>query len=326
MRKIVYIILALSVAFGTEVKASQTDNSQKKRMAVVELSSIYMRQQPDYESALETQELMGTVVEITGQDRYWREISCPQPYKAWATAKGLVEMSDEQLQQYLAAPKVMFVKPHGNIYAAPSFSSEIICDLVGGDVMRPVARIKAKWTKVMLPSGKTGFVPTDDLKAHDGFLSIAQGEGSSESVSAEKTEAIIAEAKKLLGVPYLWGGMSSNGVDCSGLVRLCYLLNGIHLPRNASQQFRCGDRVDIPSQNVDGISESTLQKLERGDLIFFGTAPSSPEGRIRVTHIGIYLGNGKFIHASQLVRINSLIKGSDDYYENSHRLVGAVRL
>lgn len=320
---------------GRQVDDTSKDEENGKtcrRMAVVELSSIYMRQEPDYESALETQELMGTVVEIVGEDRYWREIVSPQPYKAWTTAKGLVEMTDAQLQEYMAAPKVMFTGLYGNIYEEPSSKAATICNLVGGDVMRIAeetgrdARMKGKWTKVKLPSGKTGFVPTDDLRIYEGARSIAQGEGSAASVSPETTEAIIADAERLLGVPYLWGGMTSCGVDCSGLVRLCYLMNGIHLPRNASQQFRCGEKVDIPADNRGGVAETTIEKLERGDLLFFGTQPSDPEGKIRVTHVGIYLGKGKFIHASQLVRINSLISGRADHYENSYKLVGAVRL
>ena len=87
---------------------SSAADAQQKRMAVVDLSAIYMRQQPDYESALETQEMMGTVVEIVGEKGYWREIVSPQPYRAWATEKGLVEMTAEELASYEAAPKVMF--------------------------------------------------------------------------------------------------------------------------------------------------------------------------------------------------------------------------
>ena len=60
-----------------------TAYAQEKRWAVVELSTAYLRNQPDYESALETQELMGTVVEILGEDSYWRDIMSPQPYRAW---------------------------------------------------------------------------------------------------------------------------------------------------------------------------------------------------------------------------------------------------
>lgn len=330
MKKITYIIMAIFLTCGP--MAVHAQDNQEKRMAVVGLSSIYMRLQPDYESALETQELMGTVVEIVGKNRYWREIVSPQPYKAWTTSMGLVEMNAGQLQEYMAAPKVMFTGLYGNVYEEPSSKAATISNIVGGDVMRLAeengtdARLKGKWTKVMLPSGKVGFVPTEELMVHKGFRSIAQGEGSAESVSPETTEAVIAYAQKLLGVPYLWGGMTASGVDCSGLVRLCYLMNGIHLPRNASQQFRCGERVDIPTDNKGGVSEATIEKLDRGDLIFFGMQPSDPEGKVRVTHIGIYLGKGKFIHASQLVRINSLVSGRSDYYENSYKLVGAVRL
>ena len=320
------------------VLMAATAFAQEKRMAVVELSTIYMRIKPDYESALETQELMGTVVEIVGEEGYWREIVSPQPYKAWATEKGLVEMSEEELKAYEAAPKVIYIGLYGHIYMEPSYRSATVCDLVGGDVMRYVGK-KGKWTEVMLPSGRKGYVPTKELKTHTGFISIAQGEGSAESISKETTEAIIAEAQKLLGVPYLWGGMSAKGVDCSGLVRISHIMNGILLPRNASQQVKCGERVEIPRQarNDREVARNDreaelrqemlkrIENLERGDLVFFGT-PATDEKPMRITHVGIYLGDGKIIHSSHMVRINSLIPGEEDYYENAWKLVAAVRL
>jgi len=285
--------------------------AQEKRMAVVEFSTSYLRLNPDYESPLETQELMGTVVEIVGEQSYWREVVTPQPYRAWCTDKGLVEMSAEELKAYEEAPKVMFKELCGHIYAEPSGNAGTVCDLVGGDVMRYV-RKKGRWTEVMLPSGRRGFVPSKQLKSHTGFISIKMGEGSAESISPEMTEKIIAEAEKLVGVPYLWGGMSAKGVDCSGLVRICHIMNGILLPRNASQQVKCGERVE-------------LDNLQRGDLVFFGS-PATDEKPMRVTHVGIYLGGNKIIHSSHKVRINSLIPGDADYYENAHRLIAAIRL
>ena len=280
-------------------------------MAVVEFSTSYLRLQPDYESPLETQELMGTVVEIVGESGYWREVITPQPYKAWCTDQGLVEMSAEQLKEYEAAPKVIFNDLYGHVFMRPSEKAETLCDLVGGDIMRIVEK-KGKWTEVMLPSGKTGYVQSKMLKRHEGFRSIAVGEGSAESISPETTEAIIAEAMKLVGVPYLWGGMSAKGVDCSGLVRISHIMNGILLPRNASQQVKCGDRVPLDS-------------LQRGDLVYFGT-PATDDKPMRVTHVGIYLGNNRIIHSSHRVRINSLIPGDADYYENAHKLIAATRL
>ena len=99
MKKIILTILLAMSAAGA--------SSQERRMAVIEFSTSYLRLEPDYESPLETQELMGTVVEITGEHGYWMEIISPQPYKAWCTDQGLIEMSREQTEAYEAAPKVM---------------------------------------------------------------------------------------------------------------------------------------------------------------------------------------------------------------------------
>lgn len=337
MKKTIGIILLAIISLGAM--------AQEKRMAVVEFSTSYLRLKPDYESPLETQELMGTVVEIVGEQSYWREVITPQPYKAWCTNQGLVEMSAEELKAYELAPKVMFNDLYGHIYKEPSMDSQTICDLVGGNLLRLNGvtvnddkairkALKGKWANVMLPSGKTGYVPSEQLKMHKGFKSIAIGEGSAESISPETTEAIIAQAMKLVGVPYLWGGMSAKGVDCSGLVRICHIMNGILLPRNASQQVKCGDRVEIPRQARNNNGEADYNRetaldatanLERGDLVFFGT-PATDEKPMRITHVGIYLGDNKIIHSSHRVRINSLIPGDEDYYENAHRLVAAIRL
>ena len=337
MRKTIGVILLAIISLGAM--------AQEKRMAVVEFSTSYLRLKPDYESPLETQELMGTVVEIVGEQSYWREVVTPQPYRAWCTDQGLVEMNAEELKAYEQAPKVMFKDLYGHIYKEPSMDSPTICDLVGGDLLRLAAVkdnnekalkkvLKGRWTEVMLPSGKTGFVPSKQLKLHNGFQSISMGEGSAESISKETTEAIIAQAEKLLGVPYLWGGMSAKGVDCSGLVRISHIMNGILLPRNASQQVKCGTEIIVSRPDIEGkseaevkagynsrLAETAIKNLQRGDLVFFG----NPQTR-RITHVGIYIGQGKIIHSSHRVRINSLIPGEEDYYENAWKLVAAIRL
>ena len=310
------IILAATFVFAA------TALGQQKRWAVVDLSSIYMRIAPDYESALETQELMGTVVEIIAEKGYWREIVSPQPYQAWCTEKGIVEMSEQEIGAYKAAPKCIFTELYGHVYESPSDKAATICDLVGGDVMRIACQagnvgkkgrsLKGKWTQIMLPSGKTGWVRSSQIKLHEGFFSIAKGEGNSESISDSLMESIIADAFKLKGVPYLWGGMTPKGVDCSGLVRWSFIMNGVLLPRNASQMVHCGDEVSLDS-------------LQRGDLVFFGTPATSEKPR-RVTHVGIYIGNGRIIHSSHMVRINSLNPSEPDYYENAHKLIAARRL
>ena len=302
----------------------------------MELSSIYMRTAPDYESALETQELMGTVVEVAGEKGYWREIVSPQPYKAWCTEKGIVEMSPEAIEAYERAPKCMFTDLYGHLYESPSCKATTVCDLVGGDVMRLAGgkgeiagragkdgKGKGRWTAVILPSGQTGWVKSDQIRPHEGFRSIAMGEGNAESISDRQMEKIIATAFRLKGVPYLWGGMTPKGVDCSGLVRWSFLMNGILLPRNASQIISCGEEVPLTLPQ-DGNTPG-IDNLQRGDFVFFG-APAIDGAKQRVTHIGIYIGNNRIIHSSHLVRVNSLIPGDEDYYENAHKLIAARRL
>ena len=375
------LIITANVSFG-----------QEKRMAVVETSTCYMRIAPDYESALETQELMGTVVEIVGESGYWREIVSPQPYKAWTTEKTLVEMSEEEIREYEAAPKYMFTELYGHIYSEPSEKAQTICDLVGGDVLRvslntgnsgqrrksitktsgdiedegesatignqtsqegrpskttekqveKMAVTKGKWAQVVLPSGVKGWVLKSQVRVLGERVNIKKGDTAEGLISNEQMEAIIASAEQLIGVPYLWGGMTSKGVDCSGLVRISAILNDVLLPRNASQMIFCGTPVEMNCNPIfwneeyrtagDGkyqmefIEEMNgrVRNLQRGDLVFFGT-PATDEKPMRVTHVGIYLGNNRIIHSSHKVRINSLIPGQKDYYENSHRLLNARR-
>lgn len=106
-------------------------------------------------------------------------------------------------------------------------------------------------------------------------------------------EALVKSAQDFIGVPYLWGGASSdNGFDCSGLTMTVYQLNGLNLPRNSARQFEVGSSVD------------SINDLQRGDLVFF-----SARWKNGVSHVGVYIGNGQFIHASsqgKKIRIDSL--------------------
>ena len=117
-------------------------------------------------------------------------------------------------------------------------------------------------------------------------------------------DALVKTAKDFIGVPYLWGGQSvDDGFDCSGLTMTVYQLNGMNLPRHSMRQFDAGT----------SISKNDLQK---GDLVFF-----AGKGTNRVSHVGIYIGNDKFIHASsqgKKIRIDCL---STDYF--SKQFVGA---
>jgi hypothetical protein len=101
--------------------------------------------------------------------------------------------------------------------------------------------------------------------------------------AANLREKIIATAKGYLGVPYVWGGTSAEGFDCSGLVQTVFAENGVQLPRGAGDQYRQGKNVAVGA-------------LRPGDLIFFHTYTKGP------SHVGIWLGDGKFLHAESSPR------------------------
>lgn len=131
----------------------------------------------------------------------------------------------------------------------------------------------------------------------------SQSLSGSELVSLR--QQLVEMAMAQLGTPYLWGGSTKEGFDCSGLVMAVYRLNGYVLPRNSREQFRAGEPV-----------EKTL--LQAGDLVFFATRRPG-----QVSHVGIYIGEGEFIHApsrGKRVRKESL---SGRYF--SERFMGARR-
>ena len=274
--------------------------------AVVEFSVATLHRSADYESPVESQCLMGSSLVVSEADRYWRKVSAMEPpYQGWTEELSLVEMDDAQYNAWLAAPKYVCTAVITHIYAQPSADSQFVSDITMGGVVRKALDQKGKavrrgrWLQVLLPSGRSGWMQRSALQDHAEWL-------ASRCATAEN---VIGTAKKFLGSPYMWGGNSTKGVDCSGLTWMAFHMNGIDLPRDTSQQVKEGREVN-------------LEDAIPGDLIFFGT-PMIGSGPERTSHVAIYLGNGMILHSSQVVRISSLDPDSPDYYE--HRPILHVR-
>lgn len=325
-----------------------SDKWLKPRYAVTTLSVNYMREEPDFTAELGNQALMGTPVKILEDSGYWRKIQSPDPYTAWCVDLGLKEMSADEIENYISAAKVICTADYSTVLNALPASQrpkrksgedapEKICDIVAGDLLLATGKPAKGFREVMLPSGETGYVPEEDTAIFSEWLASRD----------PSPDNIIGTAMNFIGVPYMWGGTSIKGVDCSGLTRMVWFMNGILLPRNASDQAKIGLPVEIAADTVrfpfgteEGQADSPefreemlrrISKLQKGDLIFFGTpAATDSDGNTisgeSISHVGIYTGDGKFIHASRLVRISSLIPGSPDYYELSGKMIKARRI
>ena len=295
MKRTILTIAAALLLVPAFAQDAEMQEDGERRWAVVEFSTNFMREEPDYAAENGDQALMGTVVEIIGESGYWRHIVSPEPYTAWVNEMGLVEMTQDEVNDYIDCLKYICTTDFTHIYAEPSLESERISDFVMGGLVRSLFNGKGKPLKsgkflaCMLPSGRCGWVQKADVQDFDTWVAERNA----------TADAIINTAFNFLGVPYMWGGTSIKHVDCSGLVRSVFFMNGILLPRNASQQARAG--VPVP-----------LDALEPGDLIFFGT-PADGEKKESISHVGIYMGDDVYIHASQVVRISTLDPESEDY-------------
>lgn len=267
---------------------------------VIDLSVANLREIPDYTGEMGTQALMGTTVDIIGESSYWLQVKTPDGYRAWVNAMAVSRFYDSGAEKAWNKEKKMVCTARNSVICSqPDRNSQSVSDLVRGDVLiRDHGTSRHGMIPVSTPGGRHGWVSKKDL-ANQG-----DWDRSRRCTAAN----VVSEALRYVGVPYLWGGNSPKGFDCSGLTSYAAAINGRTLPRNASQQAALGNPVDFAD-------------LEPGDLLFFGNHDTG-----KVSHVGIYIGDGHMVHASQLVRINSVWERESDCYENISNFLFARRI
>lgn len=305
MRKIIFLFGCLLAFMTTELEAQEIRPiSADSAYGVVRISVCNLREEGEFTSGMSTQALLGMPVKVR-QYTGWYEIQTPDDYTGWVHRMVITPMSKEKYDRWNRAEKVVVTSHYGFAYEKPNEHSQVVSDVVAGNRLKWEEN-KGHFYKVSYPDGRQAYLPK----------SISKRESEWRASLKQDVESIIQTAYSMMGIPYLWAGTSSKGVDCSGMVRTVLFMHDIIIPRDASQQAYVGERIEI---------DSDFTNVQRGDLVFFGRKATA-DRKEGVSHVGIYLGNRKFIHALGDVHINSFDPKDSDYDEfNTGRLLFAVR-
>ncbi|HSL43037.1 MAG TPA: NlpC/P60 family protein [Anaerolineales bacterium] len=223
------------------------------------LTGLY--EKPTFGMPLSSELCYGTELEILDEQGQWVFTRQKDGYLGWAYKSYLTNGSAATATHLILAPSY-------GLRTQPDRESAVVTRVVSGTGVS-IEEARGNWARVV--ANDTGWMPTMFLRP------IESLPGSIE----EKRRAIVEDSARMMGVPYLWGGTSGNGIDCSGLARLLHLWVGVDIPRDADMQHAAAKPVEPP--------------FEVGDLLFFAESGSQR----KITHVGISLGGWTMIHSSR---------------------------
>jgi cell wall-associated NlpC family hydrolase len=241
------------------------------------IASVYRR--PGFKTEMVTQSLLGEPLHVLQTQGRWNLVTLPDGYRGWMYDFYFIKVRKKEFRRW-AEPDAIISAPFARAKSTSSQNTlfQIPC---GGRVM--IKSVENNQVQVLLPDGEIATMEKKFLLSSPFSL---------------KPEKIIKTAYLFLGCPYLRGGKSFGGIDCSGFIQLIFGQNGIRLPRDSHPQYK--SEITLPTQ-------TNPLDLAPGHLYFFR------DKSIKVTHVALSLGKGRFIHASGYVKTNSLNPEHEEY-------------
>jgi gamma-D-glutamyl-L-lysine dipeptidyl-peptidase len=266
------------------VRAPEKSSRQRRsgraaggRWAVVTVAALDLRKRPNHRSELGSQLLAGEVAQVERRsvDGLWWRVRGPDGYPGWARAWGLALSSEAEASRWRRRATARVRVPYTVVRGGPGRGA-ILSPAYLHSRFAPL-ETRGAWREVVLPAGGRGWIERRHL-----------------ALGRAPRSTLRQRVERLLGTPYLWGGRTAMGLDCSGFVQMITMEDGARLPRDAHDQWLATKRL-------------SRSRPRAGDLVFFGSR------RGRVGHVGILLDRATYAHARGSVRLNSLIHGNQRY-------------
>ena len=253
--------IAVVLCFAMSVIAVAETNP-----AVINRPVVNMFANPSVDSNVVSQAIFGTNVQILEDQSAWLKIRTPDDYSGWIEASGAVKRDVYAVSGSVATVGSLF----GSVYREasitkrqPLFTLPFEARL---EVVEEPEAEERRWLKVRLPDMREAWIQRGDISLDHKPMS---------------REEMLMVSGRFAGLPYLWGGTSTFGYDCSGFTQMLYRQTGVQMPRDAQ-----------PQADWTGVVPIEREELRAGDLLFFGASDK------KITHTGIYIGNDQFIHAT----------------------------
>jgi hypothetical protein len=249
-----------------------------------------------FSSEIVTQGVMGEIAEVLDRQGDWVKLRLPDGYEGWAQNFSTVDLDKATEALFQQLPHVMIHTPFLSVYPGPDFRDPRMAVTAMGTTF-PFLKHQDNDYEILLPDGRHGHIRQTMMSVTD------------------PRDIILCAAGRLLGASYFWGGKTENGIDCSGLVQMCFRIAGLPLPRDARQQIKV-----LKKHRVE------TGKAKPGDLAFF----QNEKGNI--THVAIMRKTPEYIHSSGEVKINSFdpkaahyLKKLDDMLEGVYSIEHLLR-
>ncbi|MFC2710315.1 NlpC/P60 family protein [Hoylesella oralis] len=298
------LLLVIGEACASTVQTA--DSSATDDWAIVNVSVCNLRQAADYDAGQASQALLGMPLRVNRKSGAWLQVTTPDDYESWVLAQTVRQVTRTELAAWNTGGQVVVTALYAFVHERPDARAQTVSDVVAGDRLKLLGK-RGTFFHVAYPDGRKGYLHVRNGQEIRAWRRTVKRNAAS----------IIASAKRLIGLPYMWGGTSTKGVDCSGFVRTTLLMHDIVIPRDASQQAYKGEHLEIAPD---------FGNLMAGDLVFFGSRDEET-GKPHVSHVGIYLGNKKFIHSLGFVHISSFNPQDKEYDEyDLNRLLWAQRV